>query len=289
RVRANALASACAGASGVITVTNVENGDTDLFGDATNELPFTYIPITPQITSIIDDIVTVGDTSDIQPGEIVQVTVDDPGVGPLGSANIRFQVLGNTIIPSPSTITDPITPQPFDFAMPLTGFNFPAIACTIGGAPGVQLGPVQVPITFVNTTTGCTDTASVVVLPPTPNDCVVPPQAAVAPGPGSCASPAAPQPIGGGSVSAGQITFTNNAPVGAQDLTVRLVGITGANAADFQITPSNGTAADGGGTAVFNVTFDPVTAGQKTATATFSTNDPNNPTMTVCLSGEGIP
>ena len=40
---------------------------------------------------------------------------------------------------------------------------------------------------------------------------------------------------------------------------------------------------------VFNVSFDPVTTGQKTATATFSTNDPNNATVTVCLSGEGAP
>ena len=277
-VRTRALASACEGASGTVTVTNIENGDT-----ASSSTPFTFIGVEPQIVSIT----TL--TPPIEPGETITVTVDDPGVGPLGTAIIRFTIVDRTIIPSPSTINDPTTPQPFQVALPLTGFTFPTIPCSISGSPGVQLGPVEVPITFLNTTTGCSDTATVVVTPPSPNPCIVPPQATVAPlgTPGNCA--VAPDvPAAGTGTTQTTIRITNSAPAGSQNLNVTSATVTGTNGT-FTIAPPNAAGIAPGSFQDFIVTIDPTAVGPANGTATFNTNDPNRATITVCVQTNGTP
>lgn len=279
-VRTRSLPSACTSTAGPVTVTNIENGDT-----AASPQDFQYVGVDPLITQIV----TTG-TLPIEPGETIIVTVDDPGTGPLGVGNIRFSVLDRTIIPSPSQVTDPSTPQGFTFALPLSGFNFPTVACTIPGPPpaqGTQLGPVDVPVTFINTTTGCNDTATITVSPPGPNTCVqAPPIAAqTAPTAGNCAS--------AGTVTVGNsgqalITFRNTAAAGAQTLTVTPGTPSGPNASEFAVTPASHSMTPQQ-SQTFQVTFTPAGTNTRSASVVFTTNDPANPTFTVCLTGVGAP
>src|SRR6185295_5392740 len=89
-IRTPSLPSACTGGAGNITVKNVENGDS-----AASSSLFTFIAIPPAITAV----------TTAAPGGSISVTVQNPGIGPLGTAIIRFEVNDRTLIPTPSTIT----------------------------------------------------------------------------------------------------------------------------------------------------------------------------------------
>lgn len=277
-VRTPSLPNACSGGSGAITIVNIDNGDS-----ASSSNIFTFVPVTPQILSA---------TTPVTAGTTLTALVANPGVGALGTANIRFD-LGKgttpatsfTIIPSPSTITSGSANQSFGIAVPLTGFTFPQVACTVGGPggpPGTQPGPVDVPLTFRNLTTGCTDTVTVTVVPANPVCVQAPPAAAVtAPATGCAIATATVNTTGSTS-----ITIRNTAAAGAQSLTV-----TGAvSPAAFSISPNTQVSIAPGTSTSFNVTFSaPATAGSTSGTATFTTNDPTNPTLTVCLTGNATP
>jgi len=271
-IRTPSLPSACAGGTGNITVTNVENGDSASSGSL-----FTFIPVAPQILSTNSPVVA---------GSTLTASVQNPGVGALGSATIRFGLGTLTLIPSPSTITSGTTTQLFSIAVPLTGFSFPSVACTTGGgAPGTQPGPIDVPLQFRNVTTGCTDTVTVRIEPLNPVCVQAPPQASVTSPATGCATMVAPFP-GSGSTS---ITFRNNASAGSQSLTVTPSAPTGPNAGDFSTpTPASQSIAPGS-TASFSVTFTPSAAGSRTANVAFTTNDPTQPTISVCLTGNQPP
>src|SRR5437879_13597102 len=78
--RTGTLASPCStgAANQIVTVTNVDNGDTAL------SLPpqsFSYIPVPATITSITG-------TAPISVGSALTVGVQNPGVGLLGTANV---------------------------------------------------------------------------------------------------------------------------------------------------------------------------------------------------------
>jgi len=273
-IRTPALAGACTDTAASLTVTNVENGDS-----ATSLTSFRFVGVPPQITSALANPVTAGTS--------LTAVVVNPGVGPLGNATIRFD-LGKgtgaesfTIIPSPSTITTSAGNQSFNIAVPLTGFTFPSVACTVGGPtgpPGTQPGPVDVPLTFRNVTTGCSDTITVTVAPANPICVQAPAVAAVtAPATGCATATAVVNTTGGTS-----ITIKNNAANGAQTLTVTAGTPTG----PFTISPGTQVSVPPGASSSFNVTFTaPATPGSSAGSVTFTTNDPNNPTISVCLQG----
>lgn len=286
-VRTPALASPCASTGGPIQVTNVNNGDLEIYGDSSEEQTFSYIPVPSLITSVTTGI----------PGGSVTVIVRDPGVGPFGNADIRFQVNGRTVIPSPDRITTGTGTQNFSVVLPLTGYTFPTVACTTGGGglPGTQFGPTEVPITFQNITTGCTATATVVVNPdPVTNPCLATPEGSVidpdqsAAFPASCAQPASTTATG----AATQDTITIRNRAESQPLNITGVSITGPDAGSFSISPTSASNIPGGSTRNFTVTFDPpatAVPGSQNATVTFTTNSPTIPTLSVCLNSNVDP
>lgn len=275
--RTAALPSACAGASGPIRVTNVVNGDFEEF----DEEIFSYVPVIPLITSVTSDV----------PGQDITVVVRDPGVGALGSADIRFTLNNRTLIPSPDRITTGTGVQPFTVVLPLTGFTFPTEACTTGGGlAGTRNGPLDLPLTFNNLSTGCNATTTVTVLPPTPNPCLSTPQPSVTtPAGGSCATPAVASVTGVGfpTTTTASIVIENGAE--AQPLNITSVSISGSNAAEFRISPTSASNIAAGGSANFTLTFDPTTAGVKDAVVTFQTNSTSTPTITVCVQATAAP
>ncbi len=282
-VRTPSLANACTGGAGAVTVVNIDNGDS-----ATSANIFTFVPVAPQILSA---------TSPVTAGTTLTALVANPGVGALGTANIRFD-LGKgtspaasfTIIPSPSTISSGSANQSFNVAVPLTGFTFPTVACTVGGPagpPGTQPGPVDVPLTFRNVTTGCTDTVTVTVAPANPV-CVqaAPVASVVAPATGCAVATATVNSDGTTS-----ITIRNTAAAGAQNLTVTAGAPSpGPAAPGFEISPLTSVSIPPGTQTSWNVTFHAgASAGSTAGTVAFTTNDPNNPTLNVCLTGNATP
>lgn len=287
RVRAitGPATSPCATTSALpsIFVTNTDNGDTDAWADAPNETGFTYLGVNPAITSVPASVVA---------GTSATITVDNPGIGPLGSAEARIVIGDRTIIPSPSQITTGTGTTTFTFAVPISGFNFPTVACTtaVGGEPGTRLGATDVPVTFRNATTGCTDAATLVVLPPEPNACLAPPSPVVTNPPGgTCAAPAPASVTGVGfpTTTAAGITIANGAE--SAPLNISAVTITGAAASEFRINPTTATNIGAGGSANFTLTFDPATAGAKEALVTFTTNSTTTPTIVVCVQATAAP
>lgn len=283
--RTAALPIACAGTTGAIQVTNVNNGDLEIYGDGADEQAYTYIPVAPFITSVA---VPVGGAP---PGSSVNVTVRDPGVGPFGTADVRFDIAGRTIIPSPSQVTQGGGTTSFAVAVPTTGFDFPTVACTTGGGlAGTRLGPLETGITFTNLTTSCTNTATLLVAPPAPNTCVTGPRPTVTdPAGGTCAAPGTASVTGVGFPTSTQDTITIANGTEAAPLTISGVTITGANATEFTISPTSVPTIAAGGSQVFTLNFTPTSAGVKNATVTFSTNSTTTPTITVCVQATAAP
>lgn len=275
-VRTPALPSPCNGFTGEVRVRNTNNNDT-----ASSPEQFTFIGVPPRI-------VELDPTDDpLQPGETVRVTINNAGVGPLGSAIIRFNVNGRSVIPIPGEIfTDDATGESeFLVTVPATGFTFPTVSCPFApGITGTQLGPVEVPIVFTNTTTNCTDTATLTVNPPEPNPCVQAPPAATVTAPATGCADAGDVDDADPNTGNATITFRNSAAVGAANLTVNFDSVNPVG--EFAITPATRSIAPGTSQS-FTVTFNPNTTGTRNATATFTTNDPAQPTIDVCLTGNG--
>ena len=273
--RTGRLDSPCSALIGTVVVTNIENGDT-----ATGNT-FQYIPVNPTITS------AVANSSPLLPGGTVTVNVLNPGIGPLGSANVRFSIGGQNTTATPNPITTGTGTQAFTVVVP-TGLTFPTVNCvTTGGLPGTQFGPANFGISFLNLTTGCSDTlaSTVTVTPPGPNPCVGPPVAVIgAPNPGC---PAGPNVVAAGGATAPiTINVANTAPAGSAALTV--TGAIVAGGADFTaITPTGAATIPPGNSQNFTITFNPSAVGPLTGTVRFTTNDPLNPTVDVTVCGTG--
>ncbi|MBV8520407.1 MAG: IPT/TIG domain-containing protein [Acidobacteria bacterium] len=278
-VRTPAIPIPCQNLPAQIFVTNTDNGDNDVYGDAPNETGFTFLAVNPAIVST---------SAPVHPGDNLTVVVNNPGVGPLGTASIRFTLNGGTLLPSPATINTGTGAQTFTVAVPTTGFTFPTINCTTGGNPGTQLGPLDVPLVFQNATTGCTDTVTVRILPPDPNPCVQAPAVATVTNPSTTSCPGlnfgdVPQASGS---STQNITITNTAPSGAQNLTITGGNVTSGGAdfsilTPFPVTIPPGTSGD------ITVQFDPSATGTRTGNVRLTTNDPTHPEINVCVSGNG--
>lgn len=282
--RTAALAAPCTAQTGPIMVINVNNGDREVYGDAPDEDTFTYVPVNPLITSV--------SPNPSVPGGNITVTVRDPGLGALGSSDIRFTVAGRTVIPSPDRIVVGGGTQSFDLTLPLTGFTFGTETCTTGvnGFAGTRLAATEVPVTFVNVSNGCTSVSSVVVNPPAPNTCLAPPEGRVTNPAAGCASAGATTATGSPVTGNNVITITNRDE--SQPLNITGVAISGTNAGSFTVNPTTASNITAGSSRSFSVTFDPpddAVAGQQNATATFTTNSPTVPTLTVSICGTVTP
>ncbi len=279
-VRTGALPSACSTLSGAVLVTNVNDGQSS--ATATTPELFTYIAVPPVITSVPAGPIVVGTS--------FNVTVRDPGIGPLGAADIRFLINGRTIIPNPNNITVGSGPQIFTMTMPVTGFTFPTVSCTTGSSlQGTQFGPIEVTLTFTNITNGCTATATVLVAPdPLTNPCLAPPQGSVTDPAVGCATPVPTTATG--LPTTDNIRITNR--VDSQALNITGVVVGGTNASSFTVFPLTASNIVGGGFQDFTVTFDPDDAsvpGPHTAIVTFTTNSPTVPTLNVCVTSAVSP
>lgn len=280
--RTGALPSPCSSAlsNQTITVTNVDNGD---FAVSAPPQTFSYFPVSPSIVSI-----TSG-TNPPQPGNSLTINVQNPGVGPLGTALVTFTVGGQAATVTPQTIVNGAN-QTFSVVVPNipTSSFTPGVACTTsGGAAGLQFGPRDFAVQFLNTTTGCPASAVVTLAPlASANPCVVPPPPAA-----NVTAPAAGCANAGSVVAAGAATGTATITIGntgGQALTIAASpAITGTNAADFTISPTTAKTVAPATSTSYTITFDPSATGARSAIVTFTTNDPNNPTVQVCLNGTG--
>lgn len=70
-------------------------------------------------------------------------------------------------------------------------------------------------------------------------------------------------------------------------LSVTSAVITGANASEFVTTSTTPFSVNSGSSSIFNIDFTPTAAGTRTATLTYTTNDPNNSSFVVNLYGVG--
>ena len=277
--RTGRLASPCTTSTGPITVTNTDNGDT---ATAATIYSFTYVGVPVTITGVN---LPVGA---ITPGTSIQVLVTNPGIGPLGTASVRFTIGSSAASATPNPITVGTGTTTFNVVIP-PSLTFPTVACTTTlGAPGTQFGPATFPITFLNVTTTCTDTLpnAVTVQPPAPNTCTAPPPIATLTSPAqTCPTTSNLTPpsvvAAGANTQTATITITNT---GTETLTLGVPNVTPTNAT-VVVAPNTATTVTRGSSRNFTVTVDPTSAGADGATITFSTNDPNNPTITVVVCG----
>ena len=275
--RTGALAIPCANTTGPATVTNINNGD------SATSLPvvFSFVGVQPLITGVSG--------GPFIPGSTLTATVQDPGVGALGTALLQFSINGQKVTPSPNRISVGTGAQTFTMVIPATGFTFPTVTCTVGGGPpgnGTQLGPQTVDLLFTNLTTNCTNTLSngVTVNPPGPNACTIPPTAAVVPASPACA--VAPPVAAAGVVTTTTTITISNAP-GARDLIVTAPAPTCTNTTTCTIAPLGSTTIPAGTFATWTVTIDPAAVGPVTGTETFGTNDPTKATISTCIASAG--
>jgi len=275
RVRTGATGTPCAGSTGPITVTNVDNGDSDV-----SKSQFSYVGVPAVITGVTG-------TSPVTVGSALTVNVQNPGVGLLGSATIGFTVGGQPAAVTPQTINTGTGVQPFTVIVP-AGLTFPTVACTAGGLPGTQLGSALFNVVFTNTTTTCSATQpnAITIVPPGPNACVVPPTATVTSPPASCPTPnltpASVVAVGPATHTA-TISITNN---GTQTLNLGAPATTTTNAT-VGVSPNVAGTVAPGATANYTVTVDPTAAGPDGGTITFTTNDPTKATLTITVCGNG--
>jgi hypothetical protein len=262
-------------------VTNTDNGD-----EATSSpsQTFTYIPVVPLITSVVP-----GGLPPFTIGSPFTVTVQNPGIGPLGNAIIGFTIGDRPVTPSPQTITTGTGSQIFTMSVPV-GITFPTLACTVGTLAGTQSGPATVNVTFNNLTTACTATATngLTISPSAAAaTCVTVPHATVTSPSATCPnlSPAS-QTATGNATQTATITIANAAT--SDTLTLSAPTVTPLNAT-VVVAPNTAQQVPGGNSVSYTVTVDPTAAGPDGATITFATNDPAAPTITVIVCGSATP
>jgi hypothetical protein len=258
----------CEDVTGDLVVTNVQNGDVG------QGPPFTFFVSSPLITNVSPNAV--------EPGENVLITVANAQAGV-----VRIELGDRAVFPSSVTFNEETGVAVYTVPVPVN-FDFPTEVCSINGVEGEREVAFEVDVTYINASTDCEDTATdaLTILPEGGGTCDVPPSPEagllVAPTNGSgCAVPA-DQPAAAGTSTA-TITFSNT---GTAPLTVEAAAVTGTNAADFTVTPAQRTIA-AGTSQNFTVTFDPSDVGLRNGSVSFTTNDPDEGTIIVCLQGNG--
>lgn len=258
------LLSPCTTVAGNVVVKNIEDGASDIWGDAADEVPFDYIGTQPTILAVAPN--------PVLPGDAVTISVLNPGVGP-----IRFQVGASTLLPTPSSASVGTGVTDFVVTIP-TNITFTEEACTDAGRAGVRFVPTTVSITFTNTITLCTDTLTdALTINPTDLSCRVPPDAVIPSSmtfTGVCGTSSANQ----------NYTVTN---AGGSNLIV--TGITGnISGTTFQVRSGPAfpaTIAPNGASLTWVVGVNPLVGGPPpapavTGTVTVQSNDPTPPSPT---------
>jgi hypothetical protein len=265
----------CADVTGEVVVTNIVNGDT-----ATGP-SFTYRVPQPTIIGT--------SPSAVAPGGEIQVIVANavPGINRFTLTGLEGDEVSGpadtkTVFPI-STVFAADGSATFTLAIPMN-FQFNRGSCFAGGEFGERLLDLNVDVTYLNIQSGCTDSAEDVFTVDVDNGCVALPSPELtqtAPTPPNCA--VAPAVAVGGSSQA-VISFTND---GNAALVLTPDAPTGAEAAEFVVTPATRTIAPGA-TANFTVNFSPAAVGVRNAAVTFNTNDTDEGSVTICLRGTGL-
>jgi hypothetical protein len=261
--------TSCADApGGLITVTNISNGD-----QAAGPL-FTYRVDKPFISSI--------SPSAVQPGGMVTITVANA----LPSGN-RIKIGSATFLPTPVFSGTTAT---FTVAVPST-FTFNTEACTLGGATGTRQVPTAVDVVIDNgLVASCTDTVddglviNPCAVPPCP--CVTPPNASITGATVCPTSTSMGTAVSAGTGTAGAIfTVTNN---GGETLVLQQPAPTAQSNATFTVSgPSTTLILAPGASTSFTVSADPTVAGPFTGTIRVTSNDPDAATIDLCYNGTG--
>lgn len=258
----------CEDLQGPLVVTNIVNGDSAI-GPV-----FRFFVIEPSVSFISD--------TSVDPGDSVSITVANAQPG-----FVRFTLGESTVFPTGVTFNPATGEAIYTLTIP-DNFEFPTEACTVNGVEGERELPLIVDLLYTNGATDCTDevTDALVINPPSGGQCETPPAAeanvTLSPTDGSCVTPPDTE-SDDAAISTATITFTNP---GDAPLTVQAGIPTGANAADFTVTPPTRTVAPGT-SQNFTVTFNPSAVGPRNATVAFTTNDPDEATITVCIIGNG--
>jgi hypothetical protein len=269
-VTAAVIPTSCSDFGAPITVTNIDNGD---FAAGPT---FTYKVPKPSIVSISPLTVSQGNN--------VTIVVANA----LGGTN-RF-TLGDKVAFVSSAVLNPATNMTsFTVTVPST-YTFATAACTAGTLTGTAAQPLVIGVTYLNVESGCTDTvANALTINPPSSICNIPPTLSAVPPPGPLALPTAtvaPSPTHSTQHNV-QISNAANPGSGSSVATgIVTAVITGPNASDFIVNPTSANIV-AGGNQNFVITFTPSATGARTATLTFSTNDPAHPTFTYQLSGNG--
>lgn len=240
---------------GPIVVTNIDNGD------QAEGPTFTFDVLEPAIVNISPTSITVGtDTS-------FTVTVLNPVPGVT-----RFQVGTKTVFPT-GAVDNGNGSVTFTLPVP-ANIDFPTEDCGTGGS---RATPIDLDITYAPAAEGCEDTVEeALTVNPADTSCVLPPTPDVnvlIPVPPACLviNTLGPVTPANGTI---RLENTGNAP-----LTVTAA----ASPATFTILPAVASI-PAGLFQDFTVTFTP--AGVDVAgNAAFTTNDTDEPTVNVCLTG----
>lgn len=252
----------CGDVSGPVSVTNISNGDSATGGN------FTFRVLQPVIINVSPNTVA--------PGGVVVISVANaiPGVN-------RIKLGDRTVFAS--QVIGPDGTGTFTATVP-TNFTFTTEPCTVGGVTGVRQVPLVLGVTYQNVQSGCTDTVdSALTITPPDTTCQLGPEVTQdVPLPGDCA-PGGTVPVADPATGTAPITFRN---IGGQPLVITRGAITGTNSTDFTVSPGSHTIAPGA-SATFTMTFNPSAAGARTASVAFTTNDPDEAAISVCLTGTG--
>lgn len=257
------LLSPCTTVAGNVVVKNIEDGASDIWGDAADEVPFDYIGTQPTIVAVAPNPATAGSP--------VTISVLNPGIGP-----VRFQIGASTVLPTPSSASIGTGVTDFVVTVP-ANITFTEEACTdAAGRVGLRFVPTTVSITFTNTITNCTDTlGDGLTINPTDLSCRVPPEAVT-----PTTTVAFSGPCGGASTPDQPYLVTN---AGGTNLI-----ITGVNSSlpNFQvISPVLPQTVTPGGSVTFMLRINPLPAATPvpsptTGTISIVSNDPTPPTPT---------
>lgn len=262
------LVDACELSTGPVVVTSIESGD------RATGASFTVVIPSPQILSVTP--------SSVAPEDDVEVVI--------ANAEVRQSLLLTRpddiayLLPRRETRLDADTVR-MTFRVP-RDYLFPKGPCTIDGHPGIGPQPFVADVIFTAPDERCFAHAKqVLTITPKPNTgCIPHPQANVlAPEATGAACPT----VVASADDVATILFANRAHPSTPPLRVLRAAITGPHAREFTIDPPGYAAVVVGEQAPFRVAFTPEGPGVRRATVTFTTNDPERPTLTVCLIGRG--
>lgn len=245
---------------GPIVVTNIDNGD-----QAEGPV-FTFTILEPAIVNISPAVITEGvDT-------FVDVFVANPIPG-----ITRFQIGDKTVFP---TATEDLGNGTVRFRVTVpTNIEFPEEDC---GTGGTRQAPVDLDITYDAPADGCDDTVTgALTVNPADTSCVLPPEPeanVTAPVPATCPGLTINAPNNTTNTS-GVITIQNTGTA-----TLSITAATAAPALSFTVLPAT-ESIPAGESRNFTVTFMPNAGGDVVGNVAFTTNDSDEGTINVCVTG----